>query len=223
MSKTLISGVDVSHHQGGIVWKNVAASGRKFAYCKATESTVMHDDHFVNYRVGAMAAGLHVGGYHFYRYAADWAQQAHSFVGVLGTLHPGELPPAMDLEDRDGILKLALADATRQTLAWLEAVEAHCKIRPVIYADRDFVSHYLKDKAFSKYPLWLAAYSKTPPACPKPWSHITFWQNDEHGVCPGVYGDCDLDYFMGTEVELKAMCVQPVAAKTVPAVPVPKA
>ncbi len=199
-----VPGIDVSHNQGGIVWKNVIASGRKFAFLKATEGATFTDDHFAKYRLAAHSAGLIVGAYHFYRFTADWAQQAHHFCETVGSLTAHELPPVLDIEDRDNVGHDTNANNHRKLLAWLDAVGNRLGKTPIVYCDPDFAKNYLQDPGFARYPLWLAGYSGLPKV-PKPWKSITFWQNDEHGTCPGVYGDCDLDYFMGDEESLKAL------------------
>ena len=41
-----VKGVDVSHHQGGIDWRALRASGVRFAYIKATEGAHFRDPRF---------------------------------------------------------------------------------------------------------------------------------------------------------------------------------
>ncbi len=39
MSPSVVSGIDVSHHQGTVDWEAVASAGISFAYVKATEGS----------------------------------------------------------------------------------------------------------------------------------------------------------------------------------------
>ncbi|HKN97283.1 MAG TPA: GH25 family lysozyme, partial [Pseudonocardiaceae bacterium] len=58
-------GLDVSHHQGTVNWRAVAAEGATFAYLKATEGTTFVDGQFSRNAAGSRAAGLFRGAYHF--------------------------------------------------------------------------------------------------------------------------------------------------------------
>lgn len=208
----MLKGLDVSHQQGGgILWKQVKAGGHEFVFLKATEGATFVDAHYAHNRAQALATGLLVGSYHFYRYGTDWGAQAHNFCSVVAKLQPGELPPVIDLEDqdfRDGKIGLSVADATRKTLAFIETVSDHLGKRPIIYADRDFIKHFLQDESFAKSSLWVAAYRRTPPIAPPPWKSFDFWQYDAHGTVPGIYGEVDLDYFLGDEAALQNMAVK---------------
>ena len=51
----------------------------------------------------------------------------------------------------------------------------------------------------------IAHYETRAPLVPKPWTNWDFWQYTEHGKVPGIAaGAVDLDYFNGTEAELRA-------------------
>ncbi|WP_292542118.1 GH25 family lysozyme, partial [Mesorhizobium sp.] len=59
-----VRGIDVSHHQGRIDWRRVAADDVAIAVIKATEGGDHVDDAFAANLREARAAGLAVGAYH---------------------------------------------------------------------------------------------------------------------------------------------------------------
>lgn len=60
-------GIDVSRYQGNIDWAKVKASGITFVFIKATEGRTYVDPNFEKNVTGALAAGMMVGTYHFFR------------------------------------------------------------------------------------------------------------------------------------------------------------
>ena len=90
-------GIDVSSHQGLIDWRHVRHNGITFAYVKATEGSDFVDDHFLVNWIGAAAAGLDRGAYHFFTLCASGEAQATNFLRTVPTGSTA-LPPAIDLE-----------------------------------------------------------------------------------------------------------------------------
>ena len=62
-----IRGIDVSHHQGHIDWKKLAAQDVSFAYIKATEGEDFLDEDFKYNWSSAEDAGILPGAYHYFR------------------------------------------------------------------------------------------------------------------------------------------------------------
>jgi hypothetical protein len=96
----LISGIDVSHHNGDIDYEKVRAAGNEFVFAKATQDNDFIDPMFVINMARARAAGLAAGGYHFFDYTLDGRDQADHFIDRLelaGALD-GALPPVVDIE-----------------------------------------------------------------------------------------------------------------------------
>ena len=94
-----IEGIDVSHYQGVIDWARVAASGKRFAFMKASDSTDYVDPTYVTNRAQAKLQGLKVGAYHFARPDAtpgDAVAEADHFIATAdwgsGDLVPGPRP-----------------------------------------------------------------------------------------------------------------------------------
>ena len=99
---TTVPGIDVSHWDGAIVWSQVAGAGIKWGYAKATESTNYTDPTFATNWSGMKANGVFRGAYHFFHPNLDGKAQADYFLGVVGTLAPGDLPPMLDWEVSSG-------------------------------------------------------------------------------------------------------------------------
>lgn len=78
-----LRGIDVSHHQGQIDWRRVAADDVAFAVIKATEGGDHVDDAFDRNLREARAAGLAVGAYHFFTFCRPGADQAKNFISVV--------------------------------------------------------------------------------------------------------------------------------------------
>ncbi|WKL00296.1 GH25 family lysozyme [Paenibacillus amylolyticus] len=60
-------GIDVSRYQGNIDWAKVKASGMTFVFIKATEGQTYTDPNYQKNVTSALAAGMLVGTYHFFR------------------------------------------------------------------------------------------------------------------------------------------------------------
>lgn len=180
-------GVDVSNWQGRIDWLQVGAAGYGFAFAKATEGMTFTDVTYPLNRSGTAAVGVRLGAYHFARpagasdaaVAASAVAQADYFL-AFAQPQPGDLLPALDLEQAGG---LSSARLTAWARAWLEQVVARLGIRPVIYVSPKFWQSALGDTpvfAASGHQLWIANWTKAAlPALPGAgWGGLgwTFWQ-----------------------------------------------
>lgn len=99
----MITGVDVSRHQGDIDWEAARNFGVRFAYIKVTEGVGYVDPRVDAHLGGARAAGVAPGLYHFARPdtnspTAD-AEHFASEVNTRSAAGPGNLPPCLDLEE----------------------------------------------------------------------------------------------------------------------------
>ena len=199
-----VNGIDVSYHQGAIDWSQVAGSGVRFAFLRASAGTLTADTAYSTYRQGARAAGLTVGSYHFANpdgTANDAANEASWFLRNA-TIAPGDLRPVLDLEVANGLSPAALT-AWAQT--WLAQVTAATGVRPIIYTNNSFWTSSMANTdwfARNGYSvLWIAHWtSATQPSVPAGgWGDNgwTFWQHSSTGNVPGINGPVDLDRFNG--------------------------
>ena len=81
-----ISGIDVSHYQGGIDWEDIEKQGVEFAYIKATEGSSYVDECYESNRKKAEETGIHIGFYHFFSFESPGITQAEHYIGTVGGL-----------------------------------------------------------------------------------------------------------------------------------------
>ena len=116
-------GIDVSHWQKEIDWKQVKQAGVRFAFFKATEFPPGKTERFVDPQVYNNAAGtaahrINSAPYHFFRTHIPATVQAFGFLDIVKDL-PFTLRPVLDLE-LAGLRGRALCN---EVLLWLETVE----------------------------------------------------------------------------------------------------
>jgi lysozyme len=201
-----VHGIDVSRYQGIIDWQEVKAMNIRgisirFVFIKATEGIGNTDPRFNRNWKKSREAGITRGAYHFFVAGKDGREQARNFIGAVGDLEPGDLPPVLDVERTNGVGDSALA---REVQEWLDVVEDYYKITPIVYTYVDFYSNHLGDK-FSKYPFWAAHYLQhDQPRTSRNW---LFWQHSEKGHVNGINGFVDFNVFNGEEFEFSRLLV----------------
>ena len=136
----MVPGIDVSHFQSAIDWAAVAASGIRFCFIKATEGAGNTDRRFRENWRRAGDAGLLRGAYHFFHPLAPTAAQADSFMRAVGSLQPGDLPPALDLEVPAAWTGIAPGDRAPLAMEWLETVESRLGATPIVYLSPAFAT-----------------------------------------------------------------------------------
>lgn len=186
-----VRGIDVSHHQGAIDWRAVAADDVAYAYLKASEGGDHRDRRFQRNRRDARAAGLAVGAYHFFTWCEPGAEQARNFLAAAAP-DAQALPPAVDLEfggncgrNPDG------AELRRELDAYLAAVEAAYGRRALLYVTPEFLAAHRRD--LPPRALWRRAIVRAPDAS-APWA---LWQYHNRGRVQGIDGPVDLNVFDG--------------------------
>lgn len=212
--KSNAEGIDVSHWQGNIDWKAVAADGISFAFVKATQGTSYVDPEFTKNIKGAKAAGVLVGAYHYITAASASAakQEAHNFATAFNSAGGKEffdLPPVMDYEENKH--GLSMAGITTVARTFLMEVERLTGVKPILYTYQSFIKNF---SGLSDYPLWMARYSLNQPEDAQGWTRWLFWQysdgqqggyrNGNTRKVAGIAGHVDLNEFDGPPDELKA-------------------
>jgi lysozyme len=182
---TQIKVVDVSHHQPApIDWPKVKAFGIGAAIIKATEGINYIDPCFTAHASGAIAAGLHIGAYHFLR-AGDVKEQARQCIAAIKP-YKIEYPIVCDLE-RDDLIPLGKTKLTDMVIEFCEAVRA-AGYYPMLYTNLNWARNYLDMSRLKKYDLWFARYNSTPG-----YDGISMWQFSSIGSVPGITGSVDMD------------------------------
>lgn len=181
-------GIDVSHHQKPIDWARVRGAGFEFAIVRGSYggSTTDLDRRYGEHRDGARTAGLVVGHYHFaYPDGDDALTEADHFIGVVGSLPPGEFV-VLDIERGKGNL-------AAWAQLWVAQVEKALGRLPLVYGYPAFLRDQMKDAALAHCPLWVAHYDVERPEVPPPWGSAAIWQQSDKAQVPGVSGSCDVN------------------------------
>ncbi len=202
----VIHGIDVSKYQSIIVWEEVKAMKVKeiqlgFCFIKATEGIGNTDPRFNKNWKKAKQAGMPRGAYHFFIASKDGRMQAEHFISQAD-LEPGDLPPVLDIEQLNGTSTTQLK---REAKKWLDIVEQHYGVKPIIYTNVDFYKRNLGSE-FDQYPLWVAHYYQTrQPRIARGWS---FWQHSDEGRVNGIVSKVDFNVFNGDSSEFKNLLLR---------------
>ena len=206
-----VRGIDVSRYQENIDWErlrnaNVQGNPLRFVFIKATEGTDIIDPCFNENFYQAKQNDIVRGAYHFFSPTSDARRQARFFLRQVH-LEAGDLPPVLDVEQRGNLSKQQLQKAVKQ---WLDIVEQHYGVKPIIYTGYNFKEEYLNDTIFNAYPYWIAHYYVDKLKYKGQW---TFWQYTDAGHIDGI-GRADRDYvdcniFNGDLRQLMRLTIQP--------------
>jgi lysozyme len=192
-----LKGIDVSHYQRQIDWEAVE-SEVEFVFVKATEATNYQDSFFQRNWEAIGQLGIPKGAYHFFRPQVSAEAQAGNFIRTVN-LESGDLPPVLDLETLDGVSPKALVP---KVALWLELIEQHYEVKPILYASVKFYEDYL-EADFPDHPIWIARYNRKAP----PIEGWKFWQYSAYGTMEGIDGDVDLNVFYGNLKELEELLI----------------
>lgn len=198
-------GVDVSHWQGTVNWRQVRSDGVSFAFMKATEGTYYTDPTLATNWAGAEKAGIYRAAYHFARPSVgSAAAQARYFVSKAGRFSDkGDLPPVLDLEQTGG---LSTSQLQSWVSTWLTTTEQLTGRTPILYFSPYFwIDHMGNSRAFTRYPLWIAHYTSGSPLVPGGWRTWTFWQRTSSGHVDGIAGQVDMNRFNGSAARLAVL------------------
>ena len=200
-----IHGIDVSRYQETIAWEEVSAMNVqniriRFAFIKATEGISGFDKQFKRNWKRAKDNGVVRGAYHFFLATKDGRAQAENFIKTVD-IEPGDLPPVVDIEQTYGASSAIIKKELRE---YLDIIEEHYKVRPIIYTNVDFYKNWL-GKDFDSYALWAAHYfRRNAPDIRREW---LFWQHSEEGRVNGILSKVDFNVFNGDSVSFQELLV----------------
>ena len=202
-----IHGIDVSHHQGKINWQKLKDQGMidkfpvRFVMIKATEGASRIDPNFKENFFQARENGFTRGAYHFYSIYSSAEKQAEFFIKNV-KLEKGDLPPVLDVEhkpknqtDEEFVISIR---------KWLDIVENHYGVKPIIYTYYKFKTRYLNDSVFDDYPYWIAHYYVDKVEYEGAWK---FWQHTDAGRLPGIKGRVDFNIYNGSYYDLRKLTI----------------
>jgi GH25 family lysozyme M1 (1,4-beta-N-acetylmuramidase) len=207
----LISGIDVSHHNGDIDYGRVRSAGNAFVIIKATQDNDFIDPMFLTNMARARAAGLAAGGYHFFDYTLDGTAQADHFLDRLdlaGAIDDA-LPPVVDVECWAPIGSSIHAVSTARLRDFVARVYERTGRLPIVYTSV-FMWRQVVGNAdgFEDLPLWTACWGcDAPPSIAPGWDGWTFWQTGVNRI-PRV-GRLDGNFFSGSPDDLEALRLRP--------------
>lgn len=199
--KDKVYGLDVSHYQGDIGWTKLKAENNdfpmQFVFIRATTG-IDRDSEFRDNWEAAKTHGYLRGAYHYYRPDENSLKQADNFIKNV-KLSKGDLPPVLDIEK---IPNRQCMDSLRSGLRrWLNKVENHYGMKPIIYSGESFYTDYLKEE-FAGYKLWIANYSFFEDEIKRDW---LIWQFTDKATMNGITGPVDVNIYNGNIEGLKRM------------------
>ena len=202
-----IHGIDISHHQGRIDWDELKDNGSinqcpiRFVMIKATEGSTQTDENYSDNFYQAREHGFTRGAYHFYSVHTPARQQALHFMKTV-KLENGDLPPVLDVEHKPK--NQTDEEFKNSVIQWLDMVEKHYKVKPIIYTYFKFKTRYLNDSIFDQYPYWIAHYYVDSLEYQGKWK---FWQHTDVGRLPGIKGNVDFNIYNGSYYDLRQMTI----------------
>jgi lysozyme len=224
---TVVEGLDVYNGTGTIDWAKVHASGRGFAFIKATQGDYNTQSSFPTNWTAAQANGLRRSPYHFFDGTVDGIGQARAFLAALdaiGGLGVGDLPALLDIECPTSATQanaqsncehtgdsgwVTPAVLKQRIFDWLDTVEQATGRKPIIYSYPSwFAAVGMTDPRLAAYPLFIASYNSCA-TIPQPWTTAVFWQYSATGTVPGVSAGADVDRFFGSQADLDGFTIQP--------------
>lgn len=197
-------GIDVSQYQGNILWDSVQLINEKFPidfiFVRATMGEKARDSKFNTNWKAVQSINKLRGAYHYFRPNENSIKQANNFIKTV-KLRPGDLPPVLDIEERP---RQQSMDSLRVGLKrWLDRVEAHYKVRPIVYSGDSYFTDFL-EKEFKGYKLWIANYNFW---VESPKAHWDIWQFSEKGSVNGIKGFVDLNMFRSDVEDLEKLTI----------------
>ena len=198
-------GLDVSEFQGKIDWTLIETIESnyplEFVFIRATAGNDRVDGRFEENWLGAKERKIIRGAYHYYRPNENSLEQAKLFIKTV-QLKKGDLPPVLDIEK---LPKGQSLDSLKVGLRrWLNAVEVHYKVKPIIYTGEKYYDDFLKDD-FSDYLFWIANYNFYREKIGEDW---LFWQFTEKASVPGIKGNVDVNIFNGDVEQLRFITLE---------------
>jgi lysozyme len=218
----MILGIDYAQIDGNRTpnFPLARSAGIDFLYARATVGRSV-DPTFARDRDAATRVGIHVGAFMALDWSGDPAAQAKIFASALGPIHPGDLPPAIDVEMSRGIAATGLAPsaAIQKIEIAIRTLQVRCPT-VLLYTSARVWHEDLADlpsPLCSTCPLWIKVpypwNPRNPPhpesippvgSLPLPWqglgsagAWIEQFQGDAVGL-PGLTATVDLNAFLSS-------------------------
>ena len=198
-------GIDISEYQDRINWNDVKEIEGdfpiEFIFIRATVGNDRRDYKFKKYWSKAKEKKFIRGAYHYYRPNENSIEQANNFIKNV-KLNKGDFPPVLDIEKLPAAQSIDRLKVGLQR--WLDAIENHYGVKPIIYSSESYYTDFLKDD-FSDYPFWIANYTAFYSDIDDDWSA---WQISENGKVNGIKGRVDINIYNGNSLDLKELLIK---------------
>lgn len=180
-------GVDLSSYQADVDMEKLKEQNIEFVYMKATEGSTHQDERFAANWTKAQKAGLPSGAYHFFSYDTPGSAQAENYINTVGDDLKGRLLPVVDVEYYGDKKENppAKEDVIRELTVFLDTLESHYGIKPMIYTGADIYNKYLQDFS-GEYKMWISSLYT-----PLSWNYKGdwyIWQYLNRGKLEGYSG-----------------------------------
>lgn len=199
-----VMGLDVSHYQGTIDWKQVANAGKKFVIMKCMYEAQSHriDEQFENNYRKSWIYGISRGVYIFTGRSSINNPEADA-KALLGHLadRPLEYGIWLDYES-EHLRKLSKDKLIKLTYVYADAFRA-AGYHIGIYCNKDWYDHVIPKELKSDFDFWIAryklnddgSYTLHSPLRPSNKGAVA-WQYTSKGQVPGIknYVDLDVDF-----------------------------
>jgi GH25 family lysozyme M1 (1,4-beta-N-acetylmuramidase) len=212
----MLTGPDVSEHQGNVDWGKVG-NDHELAIARVADGD-HRDPWYSEERVRSIRkAGLLLAPYYFARVASpqnnerDGAAEAAMALGFAksrGWKWPGDLPLVYDFETSNAQPNDKCA---RHVVQFVRAYRKSENHYPGIYTMPGFWATILPhlsrtDKQLiARCPLHQAEWAVSEPRALEPWDGATLWQWTDSGSCSGVSGKVDMNRTLGGDSRLLAL------------------
>ena len=202
-SKNRIKGIDISNsYEGELNW-NALNENKGFVILRAvrevdTCETVgvkkfasLIDPNFKKNWNTLKQHQIVKGAYHFFAKNVSAEEQFKTYSEAV-ILEKGDLPPILDVEDRNCDMD--------EALKWLELAKEYYKMTPILYSEYFFYKVYLK-KRNNIYPIWLYLDETS---CMEPSfndPNCIFWQYKQDLKINNFQEKVDFNVFLGDSSE----------------------
>lgn len=201
----MLKSFDVSNNNGIVDWAQINASEYPLCSIKGLEGASLIDSQFARNYAEAKKRGIYRVAYNFaHPKTSSATMEAQAFYKLVMANGGFELPPCLDFEDNGGMNPRdvrVFAEVWAKNMIQLTGFD-----KCILYADSSFIRENGLGALSHLFYLWLADYIQTGPPNLGGWpTPEIMWQRTDKGHVPGINGDVDIDYFMGTMEQLKAL------------------
>lgn len=206
-----LQGCDVSLWNGRPYWAAATAAGMSWVSVKLSQGANITDPQAARNVDKLRALGVPTMPYHFLYPGVPAVDQFARFMHAAeqcGGLH-GMIVPALDVEGDENCQLRGMSSEGYCRLAsdWLDLLKHEIEKPGVVYTYPSFNTEHGVGAALGKKSLlWAASYGSRDPHFAG-WERTHFWQYSATGSWRGIGGGLDLDWFLGTEAELRALVI----------------